>query len=105
MESISISQILTISQIIEIVRPKCFETILLFVDILLHSIPYTEKNGSKELILLAYGLPKEIVAVTMLYKNMKAMVHWLNVDIDFVDIVTELLSGDTLAPYLFRICL
>ena len=41
----------------------------------------------------------------MLYKNTKAMVCSSNGDTDFFDIVTEFLQGDTLAPYLFIICL
>ena len=41
----------------------------------------------------------------MLYKNMKAMVCSPNANTDFFDIVTGVLQGDTLAPYLFMICL
>ena len=41
----------------------------------------------------------------MLYKNIKTMVHSPNGDIDLFDIVTGVLQGDTLAPYLFIICL
>ena len=41
-----------------------------------------------EQILLAYGLPKEIVtAIMMLYKNMKAIVHSPDGGKDFFDIV------------------
>ena len=41
----------------------------------------------------------------MLYKNMKAMMCSPDGDIDFFDIVTGVLQGDTLAPYLFILCL
>ena len=57
-------------------------------------------------ILLAYGLPKETVKpLMMLYKNMKAMVHPLDGNTDFFNIVIAVLQGDTLVPYMFIICL
>ena len=57
-----------------------------------------------EQILLTYGLSKEIVtAIMMLYRNMKVKVHFPDGDTDYFDIVA--LQGDTLAPYLFIICL
>ena len=49
-----------------------------------------------EQFLLAYGLPKEIVAAIILYRKTKVKVR--SPDGDFV-------AGDTLAPYLFIICL
>ena len=59
-----------------------------------------------EQILLSYGHPKETVtAIMMLYKDMEAMVRWPNVDTDFFDNVTGVLQRDTLAPFLFVICL
>ena len=39
----------------------------------------------------------------MLYKNVKVIVHSSNNDTNFIDIVTGILQGDTLAPYLFII--
>ena len=41
----------------------------------------------------------------MLYKDTKAMVCSPDGDIDFFDIVTRVLQGDTLASFLFIICL
>ena len=41
----------------------------------------------------------------MLYKNKKVKVHSLDEDTDYFDIVADVLQGDTLAPYLFIICL
>ena len=53
-----------------------------------------------------YGLPKETVtAMMMLYKNMKAIVHSLDGDANFFDIVAGVLQADTLAPYTFINCL
>ena len=59
-----------------------------------------------EQILLVYGLPKETVAsIMMLYKNTNVKVRSPAGDTDFFDIVTGVLQGGTLAPYLFIICL
>ena len=59
-----------------------------------------------EQILLADGLPKETVAaIIMLYKNTKVKVRSPDGDTDYFDIVAGVLQGDTLAPYLFIICL
>ena len=58
-----------------------------------------------EQILLAYGLPKETVAAkTILYRNTKVKVGSPDGDTGYFDIVTGVLQGDTLAPYLFIIC-
>ena len=59
-----------------------------------------------EQILLAYGIPKEIVAeITIHYRNTKVKVHSPDGDTDYFDIVAGVLKGDTLVPYLFVICL
>ena len=53
-----------------------------------------------EQILLAYGITKETVAaITILYRNTKVK------DTEYFDFVAGVLQGDTLAPYLFIICL
>ena len=58
-----------------------------------------------EKILLTYGLPKETVAAIMiLYRNTKVKVRSPEGDIDYFDIVSGV-QGDTLAPFLFIICL
>ena len=41
----------------------------------------------------------------MLHKNMKVKVRTPDGDTDYFDIVAGVLQGDTLAPYLFIICL
>ena len=59
-------------------------------------------------IQLAYGIHKEIVAaITILYRNTKVKVRSPDGDGDteYFDIVAGVLQGDTLAPYLFIICL
>ena len=59
-----------------------------------------------EQILLAYGLPKETVAAVMiLYKNTKVKVRSPDGDTEYFDIVAGVQQGDTLASYLFIICL
>ena len=77
---------------------------ILFVDFLkaFDSI----HRGKIEQILLAYDLPKETVtAIIMLYKNTKVKVCLPDGDTDYFDIVAGVLQRDTLAPYLFIICL
>ena len=57
-------------------------------------------------ILLAYGIPKETVAaITILHRNTKVKVRSPDGDTEYFDIVAGVLQGDTLAPYLFIICL
>ena len=63
-------------------------------------------RGKMEQILLAYGLPKEtIAAIMILYGNTKVKVHSSEGDTEYFDIVAGVLRGDTLALYLFIICL
>ena len=58
-----------------------------------------------EQILLAYGYPekkkKKTVTAIMVLNRSKC----LNGDTDFLDIVADVLQGDTLAPYLLIICI
>ena len=59
-----------------------------------------------EQILLAYSLPEETAAaITVLYRNTKVKVRSPDGDTEYFDIVAGVLQGDTLAPYLFIICL
>ena len=59
-----------------------------------------------EQILLAYALPKETVAaITILYRNTKVKVRSPDGNTEYFNIVAGVLQGDTLAPYLFIICL
>ena len=98
------SQILTISRILEGVRAKKLQVTLVFVNFTkaFNSI----HRGKMEQILLAYGLPEETVAaITILYRNTKVKVRSPDGDTEYFDIVAGVLQGDTLAPYLFIICL
>ena len=86
------------------VRAKNLQATLIFVD-------FTKAfdsihRGKMEQILLAYGIPKETVAaITILYRNTKVKVRSPDGDTEYFDIVARVLQGDTLAPYLFIICL
>ena len=80
------------------------EVTLLFVDF--SKTFDSVYRGNMEQILLPNDLPKETVAVIMmLYKNTKVKVRSTDGDINLFDIVAGVLQGDTLAPYLFIICL
>ena len=84
------SQIMTIRRILEGVRAKNLLVITLFVD-------FTQAfdsihRGEMEQILLAYGLPKDTVAViTILYRNTKVKVHSPDGDTEYFDIVAGVL--------------
>ena len=95
---------MTIRTILEGVRAKKKkQATLLFVDFTnaFDSI----HRGKMEQILLAYGIPKETVAaIPIPYRNTKVKVRSPDGDRIF-DIVAGVLQGDTLAPYLFIICL
>ena len=100
----TISQILTIRQILEGVHAKNLEATVLFVDFCkaFDSI----HRGKVEQILIAYSLSKETVAaIIMLYKNMKVKACFQDGDTDYFDIVACVQQGDTLALCLFIICL
>ena len=93
------SQILPICRILEGVQAT-----LLFIN-------FTKAfdsihRGKMEQILLAYSLPKETVAAIMiLCRNTKVKVQSPDGDTEYFNIVAGVLQGDTLAPYLFIICL
>ena len=95
---------MTIRRILAGVRAKNIQATLLFVG-------FTKAfdsilKGKMEQILLAYSLPKEtLAAITILYRNTKVKVRSSDGDTEYFDIVARVLQGDTLAPYLFIICL
>ena len=95
---------LTICRILDGIQAKYLQATILFVDFTntFDSI----HRGKMEQILQAYGLPKETVAaITILYRNTKVKVWSPDGDTEYFDIVAGVLQGDTLAPYLFIICL
>ena len=96
--------ILTIRRILEGVPAKNLDASILFVDF---SKAFDSIHGGKmEQMLLAYGLPKETVAAIMMqYKNTKVKVLSPDGDTDHFDTVAGVQHRDTLAPYLFIICL
>ena len=95
---------MTIRRILEGVRVKKLLATLLFVDFTKAFDPIN--RGKMEQILLAFGLPKETVAaIAILYRNTKVKVRSPDGDTEYFDIVAGVLQGDTLAPYLFIICL
>ena len=98
------SQIITICRILEGVRAKSLQATLIFVDFT-KAFDYIDR-GKMEQILQAYGIPKEtIAAITIFYRNTKVKVRSPDGDREYFDIVARVLQGDTLAPYLFIICL
>ena len=100
----TMSQILIIRWILECVWAKNLEATILFVNFS-KAFDFIHR-GKTEQILLAYGLPKETVAaIMMLYRNTKVKICSPDEDIDNFHIVAGMLQRDTLAPYLFIICL
>ena len=95
------SQILTI---LEGVPAKILQATLLFVDFT-KAFDFIQR-GKIEQILLAYGRPKETVAaITILYRNTKLKVRSPDGDTEYFDIVAGVLKMDTLAPWIYIICL
>ena len=98
------SQIFTIRRILEGVRSKSLQTTILFVDFT-KAFAFIHR-GKMEQTLLAYGLSKETVAaIIILYRNTKVKVGSSDGDTEYFDIFAGVLQGDTVAPYLFIICL
>ena len=101
----TVGQILTVCRLIEGVnKAKNIPAVMIFVDFT--KAFDTIHRGKLQEILLAYGIPTEIVlAIMMLYKNTTSMVRSPDGDTDFFEILPGVLQGDTLAPFLFIICL
>ena len=91
-------------RIIEGVKTRQIPATLLFADF---SKAFDSVHREKmEKIKLAYGIPKEIVtAIMILYKDIKSMVRFPDGDTELFDILAGVLQGDTLAPFLFVVCL
>ena len=94
----------TIRRILEGVRAKNLPATLLFDDF--NKTFDSIHRGKMEQILLAYGLLKETVAaIRILFRNTKVKVRSPDGDTECFDIVAGVIQEDTLAPYLFVICL
>ena len=103
-ERSTVGQILTVRRVIEEVKAKNLQAVLLFVDFS-KAFDSIHRGKMKE-ILLAYGIPRETVnAIMALYQNSRAIVRSPDGDTDFFTILAGVLQGDTLAPFLFIICL
>ena len=97
-------QILTVRRIIEGVKAKNLPAVLLFIGFSKAFDSIHRQNMRK--ILLAYKIPDVTVkAIIMLYTNTSSMVRSPDGDTDLFKITSGVLQGDTLAPYLFIICL
>ena len=97
-------QILTIRRILEGIKSKNLPAALPFIDFS-KAFDSIHRGKMKE-ILSAYGVPKETVdAIMILYQDTCFMVRSPDGDTDFFDISAGVLQGDTLAPYIFIICL
>ena len=86
-------------------KSKSLQNFRVFLSLILHAFDSSHRVKMEQ-ILLANGLPEETVAaIMMLYRNPKVKVRSPDGDTDYFDIVVGVLQGDTLAPYLFIICL
>ena len=95
----TVGQILTVRRLIEGVKAKNIPAVMIFVDFT--KAFDTIHRGKLQEILLAYGIPTEIVlAIMMLYKNTTSMVRSPDGDTDFFQILAGVRQGDTLAPFL-----
>ena len=103
-KAVGLDEILTICRILVGVRAKKptgnHNICRLYQGLWIHS---QRKDGA---ILLTYDLPKEtVVAIMILYRITKVKVCSPDGDTNYFDIVAGVLQGDTLAQYLFIICL
>ena len=98
------SHILALRRILEGAKRKHLPAAMVFVDF--KKAFDSLHRGTLMKILLAYGIPKEIVdLIGLLYINTKAKIITSDGETDLFDIVAGVLQGDTLAPYLFIIVL
>ena len=86
------------------IKSKNLPATLLFIDFS-KAFDSIHRGKMKE-ILSAYGIPKETVdAIMIMYQDTQSMVRSPDGDTDFFDISAGVLQGNTLAPYIFIICL
>ena len=96
------SQILVLRQLIEGVKDKNLEAILIFIDF--KKAFDTIHRGKMIAILKAYRIPEELVtAISIMYDYTTAKVITPDGETETFNILAGVLQGDTLAPYLFVI--
>ena len=96
------SHILTLQRILEGVRAKQLQAVIIFIDF--KKAFDSVHRGTLMKILLAYGIPKAIVDIIgLLYTNTKAQVITPDGMTSYFDVQAGVLQGDMLAPYLFII--
>ena len=83
---------------------KNLKATLLFIDFS-KAFDSIHRRKMKQILFINGPHKETITAIMILCKNMKVKVHSLDGDSNYFDIVAGVLQGDTLAPYLFIICL
>ena len=96
------SQILALRRLIEGVKYKNLEAILIFIDF--NKAFDSIHRGKMLAILKSYGIPEELVtAISIMYEDTTAKVITPDGEIETFNILAGVLQGDTLAPYIFVI--
>ena len=97
-------QILTVRRIIEPPNSKNLTATILFIDF---SKDFDSiHRGKMAEIFNYYGIPYEIISYIMIaYKHTKSIVRTNDGDTDFINISGGVLQDETLAPFIFIICL
>ena len=95
-------QILGLRRVIEGVKNRKLPAVLTFIDF---KKAFDSVHRGKMLkILLAYGIPHEIVSlIKLMYEGTMAKVISPDGETELFEILAGVLQGDTLAPYLFAI--
>ena len=100
----TVAQILALRRIIEEVKRNNLSAVLTFIDF---KKAFDSINRSKMMkILKAYGIPPNLLgAIETIYSNTKAKIVTPDGETEEFDILSGVLQGDTLAPFLFVIVL
>ena len=100
----TISQILTIRRLIEGIKSKNLEAVLIFIDFK-KAFDSIDRCKLME-ILKAYGIPEKLVkAISIMYEDTIGKVISPDGETEFFRIMAGVLQGDTLAPFLFVIAI